>query len=184
MLTVITGPMFSGKTTRLLDKLNTHRWNTHKAVLIRPDADTRPSETHDGRWFSAEVIGSDDVEAMERLMRENDFLAIDEAQFFSKRIYEVIRVTLQADEDKYIYAAGLDLDSDGQPYGIMPDLLALADGVVKLRATCDVCGNKARATFCKVQKKQQNLIGGSDLFKALCWSCWTKRRKGRSKQDG
>ncbi len=183
MLTVITGPMFSGKTTRLLDKLNTHRWPTHKAVLIRPDTDTRPSETHDGRWFSAEVIGSDDAEAIERLMKENDFIAIDEAQFFSKEVYEIIRVTVQADGAKYIYAAGLDLDSDGQPYGIMPDLLALADGVVKLRATCDACASReGRATFCKVKKKQQDLIGGSDLFMALCWGCWAKKREEQSKE--
>ncbi len=181
-LTVITGPMFSGKTRKLLNIYN-HILATGRkrdVVLIKPDTDTRENVTHDGETYNPVVVGSGDNKAFKEIMDKNGFIFIDEAQFFGREIYEIIRASVQSDEGKVIYVAGLDLDSDGVPYGIMPDLLALADEVLKLNANCDACGKDgvARSTYCKVDKTQRDLIGGTDLFMALCWECRHELRGG------
>jgi len=71
-------------------------------------------------------------------------VGIDEAQFFTGELVPVIRELLQ--NKKRVIVAGLDLDFRGEPFGIMPTLLALADEVTKLHAICSVCGNIATKT--------------------------------------
>src|SRR5919199_1293389 len=74
-----------------------------------------------------------------------------------------------------VMVAGLDLDFRGEPFGLMPELIARADAISKLTAVCALCG-EPNAT------RTQRLVGGlpaeyaapliavgaADLYEARC----------------
>jgi thymidine kinase len=57
-----------------------------------------------------------------------------------------------ADRGVRVIVAGTDMDFRGEPFGPMPELLAIAERVDKLHAICVVCGDLAT--------RNQRLIGG------------------------
>jgi thymidine kinase len=54
-----------------------------------------------------------------------------------------------------VIVAGTDTDFRGEPFGAMPDLMAIAEVVDKLHAICVLCGGPA--------SRNQRLIGGPHL---------------------
>lgn len=73
-----------------------------------------------------------------------DLVAIDEAQFLDQEIVDVVQKL--ADQGHRVVAAGLDQDFRGEPFGPMPQLLAVAELVTKLHAVCSACGSPASRT--------------------------------------
>ena len=97
-------------------------------------------------------------------------IGIDEVQFFSNDIVDVIMTLLK--QRKKIIASGLDLDYKGKPFGPVPHLLALADRVDKLMAVCRKCGSDfACRTQRTVQSSEQILVGDSE-YEARCIDCF------------
>lgn len=173
-ITVFTGPMFSGKTTGLLIACELAAQEGKSVVVVKPNVDNRaPSvESHDG--VTAERLGlpvltkptdwaGEDVE-------EYDFVGIDEAQFFSR--VDMAAGALMS-RGSTIVCSGLDMDSNGETFGRMGDLLSLADVVHKLHGNCTVCGELAGRTFRKLSAPTDKvLVGGSDLYESRCFKHW------------
>ena len=184
MLEVITGGMFAGKTDELLRRLERHRIARRRVALIKPALDTRTTKvrTHNGKEFDSLTVEAQDRAAVERIIRENDVIGFDEAEFFGKEIYQLLKEYEQSGTEKIFIACGLDMDSEGEPFGIMPALMAIASDVTKLHAVCEDCYLPANISFSVVEKKEQILIGGKDKYKALCWRC-ANREKERRKAE-
>lgn len=178
MLEVIIGGMFAGKTEELLRRLERHAIAKRKVALVKPDIDTRENVTHSGQVFQPTVIGSRDRHALAKIIMQNDVIGIDEAEFFGTEIYELIKIYEQSGTGKIIIACGLDMDSDGEPFGIMPKLMAIAHDVTKLHAVCENCYEPANISYSLVEKKSQVLVGGKDKYKALCWKCAVEEDEG------
>ena len=64
--------------------------------------------------------------------------------------------------------AGLDLDYRSIPFGHMPQLLAIADEVMKINAICTVCGAPATRSQRIVHKEGQVVLGEKDSYEARC----------------
>jgi thymidine kinase len=79
-------------------------------------------------------------ELYEAVAGDTHVVAIEEVQFFDSGIIAVCQKL--ADRGYDVVAAGLDMDYRGRPFGPMPQLLAVADQIIKLRAICTVCGRK------------------------------------------
>ena len=60
----------------------------------------------------------------------------------------------------------------GKPFGVIPQLLAIAEDITKLHAICIDCGDIANYTFRKLANKKIIQIGDGDSYKALCRSCY------------
>jgi thymidine kinase len=100
---------------------------------------------------------------------------IDEVQFFDKKLITVIEQILKT--GRSIIVAGLDTNFRGEPFGIVPHLLAIADGqVLKLKSVCAVC-RQWNAT--RTQRILENgdpapysdplvKIGALDFYQARC----------------
>ncbi|MDP4082963.1 MAG: thymidine kinase, partial [Bacillota bacterium] len=79
-----------------------------------------------------------------------------------------------ADQGYRVIAAGLDLDFRGEPFGVVPDLMALAETVTKLQAVCSVCGSPASRTQRLINGKPASyddpviLVGASEAYEARC----------------
>ncbi|GLT74562.1 hypothetical protein SLA2020_463500 [Shorea laevis] len=170
---VIIGPMFAGKTTALLRRVNVEGNNGRNVAMIKSSKDTRYAVdlvvTHDGQKFPCWAL-PDLMSFPLRLGKEAyeklDVIGIDEAQFFED-LYDFC--CKAADEDgKTVIVAGLDGDYMRRSFGSVLEVVPLADTVTKLTARCELCGKKAFFTFRKTQEKETELIGGADVYMPVC----------------
>ncbi len=157
-LEVFTGPMRSGKTRELLNKVDKLSYmNDIESTLIKPKLDTRSEEveTRFGNLsFPCQFIDENSPERIiEKSGSKPGLIAIDEAHFFSGKIVEVIEKLLSKDYN--ILISGLDLNFRSETFGPMGDILARADNVRKLTAICcyEDCNRAASRT--------QRLVDGS-----------------------
>ena len=76
-----------------------------------------------------------------------------------------------------VIVAGLDLDFRGEPFGIMPEILARAEYVTKLQAICQVCGAPATRTQRIINGHPADyddpiiLVSASEKYEARCRHC-------------
>jgi thymidine kinase len=98
----------------------------------------------------------------------SNVIIIDEAQFFPDIVEFVL--WLVEDLQKDVIVVGLDGDANRKPFGRLLELVPIADRITKLKSFCSVCldGTEALFTFCKSQKNEQILVGGSELYMPLC----------------
>ncbi len=146
-LTVICGSMFSGKTEELI-RLVRRAMHARKRVQVFKSAvdtrcDTTVIRTHDGMTFTAVAVP--DTRTLESLLEPGvQIVGIEEVQFLDEAIVGLCQRL--ADQGIQVIAAGLDQDFRGLPFTFMPQLMALADNVMKLHAICKVCGEEASRT--------------------------------------
>ena len=170
-LSIIMGNMFSGKTSELIRRLKRLKVLGKEIIVVNSAKDTRsPDEvlkTHDNVKFSCHKV-HDLFSLLDREAFENaDIVAIDEAQFFP-RLKKFVEHCLY--QKKQIILTGLDADSFQRKFGELIDCIPLAYEVVKLSALCMVCKDGTCGPFTKriVPDKQLELIGGSDMYVAVC----------------
>ena len=189
-LTVYAGPMYAGKTTALIAELEAGIEEQKNVLVIKPAIDNRYGEedivSHDGTSLQKttghkvrRLAVSQHLETHE--LENVDLLLIDEAQFFDVLCTNYVSEYLKAGID--VVAVGLDLDSEGIPFGSMPHLLSLANNVYKLTGLCSVCGDEATRTFRKltVSSTEQVLIGGSETYEPRCLAHWVEGQKEKAK---
>lgn len=174
-LEVICGSMFSGKSEELLRRLKRAKIAKQKFKLFKPSIDDRYSKTqvvtHSGIVLDCNVIDSS-VHLLKDVY-DVDIIAIDEAQFLDENTPNIVEFLVKI--GKRVIVAGLDMDSNGIPFGPMPDLLARAEKVTKVVAVCEVCGKDATHTYRREEAvKDTVLVGADDHYEARCRLHWTK----------
>lgn len=169
---VICGSMFSGKTEELIRRLKRARIANLKVEIFKPAIDTRYDEvkivSHDEN-----AIQSTPIESSLKILllaQDVDVVGIDEAQFFDAEITNVCE--LLALRGTRVIVAGLDMDFKKQPFGQMPNLLAVADYITKLHAICVVCGNIANYSYRRSQQGAQVMLGEKDVYEPRCRHCY------------
>jgi thymidine kinase len=171
---VICGSMFSGKTEELIRRLKRVKIANLKVEIFKPKIDTRYDETkivsHDTNAINSTPV--ENSAAILLLAKDVDVVGIDEAQFFDEGITEVCeQLALRGIR---VIVAGLDMDYMGQPFGQMPNLLAVADYITKLHAICMECGNIAHVSYRKTAQSGQVLLGEKDIYEPRCRICAKK----------
>ncbi len=176
---VVCGVMFSGKSEELIRRVRRALIAKRQVQVFKSHLDERYAglyhvSSHDGRTVEAVPIDNPE-EIARQLKAETQVVAIDEAQFLPAGIVEL--ATALAASGRRVILAGTDTDFRGEPFGCMPQLLAVAEQVDKLHAICVVCGNPA--------SRNQRLIGGeparydsptimvgsNESYEARCRSC-------------
>ncbi|MCB0349987.1 MAG: thymidine kinase [Bdellovibrionales bacterium] len=166
---VICGCMFSGKTEGLITQLRRAEIAKLRFQVFKPEVDTRYSTdevaSHNKSRFPAiNVTKAEDIYS--HIEPYTQVVGIDEAQFFDIKIVEVAGKL--AESGRRVIVAGLDTDWKGQPFGPMPQLLAVADAIHKQYAICVVCGAPATRTQRTVSTDEQFLLGSTDAYEARC----------------
>lgn len=172
---VITGPMFAGKSEELIRRITTLSYAHKKIMAFKPEIDNRYDRskiaTHLGNKYEAHAI-KDINEIWNYLTPDVEVVGIDEAQFFSHDIVDIVEKL--ADQGKRVIIAGLDLDFKGQPFGAMGELLCRAEFVTKLEAACTVCGCGATRSQRLINGKPAPidaptvLVGAEENYEARC----------------
>jgi thymidine kinase len=172
---VICGSMFSGKTEELIRRLRRAQIARQRIQVFKPTIDLRYADeaiaSHNGLQLNA--IPVPDCDTLRRQIDPDaTVIAIDEVQFFDMRVVDLADDL--AHEGKRVICAGLDMDFRGEPFGPIPQLLAIAERVDKLQAICVVCGHPASRTQRLIDgapacyEDPVVLIGASEVYEARC----------------
>jgi len=171
---VICGSMFSGKTEELIRRLKRVLIANLKVEIFKPALDKRYHEikivSHNANEIHSTPVGNSQKILL--LSQEANVVGIDEAQFFDNGIVDVCE-TLALNGVRVI-VAGLDMDYLGNPFGAMPQLLAVADHVTKLHAICVKCGNIANFSYRKIRESPQVVLGEAEIYEPRCRICYHK----------
>ncbi len=190
MLTVITGPMYSGKTSCLISKVTSYAVAGKFALCFKPSNDTRydanNAVSHDGQKTVAIPIDRGSpihcfkyIAEFENVGRTVDVVCFDEAQFFYKGRFEQIISQLLYVEHRTLIISGLSQDYDGKPFGAMPYCLAIADDIVHLKAVCNKSKEigVATRTYKKSGNNNQVEVGGTELYEARSFRHWIEENE-------
>lgn len=173
---IVCGSMFSGKTEELIRRVKRAVYGRQKVQAFKPRIDDRYDAT---RIVSHGSIAIDAVPVansesiLRRVEEATQVVAIDEAQFFDRGIVEVANDL--ANQGRRVILAGLDQDYLGRPFPPMPDLMAIAEDVTKVRAVCTVCGGTASRSQRIIAEGSTVLVGGSESYEARCRGCFRAR---------
>jgi thymidine kinase len=147
---MITGPMFSGKSEELIRRLTRARIARQRVACFKPDIDLRYHRTaiasHGSHTHDAAIVTptTDSLKAElfeSGRVHQVDVIGLDEVQFFDSGITHLAMELVHL--GKRVILAGLDTTFANEPFGPVPNLMALADEVTKLSAVCMVCGAPA-----------------------------------------
>lgn len=173
-LHVIAGCMSSGKTGELIRLLSRHAVTGDSILIYKHAVDSRDgckARSRLGTEMEAIV-----VESPEQIDPDGaKVIAVEEAQFFGEGLVPVVRRMLA--EGHLVYVTGLNQDFRGEPFGVMPTLMALADEMSLLTAICQKCHGVATRTQRVIDGKPAPwdspliLVGGADYYEARCPDC-------------
>ncbi|MCK7607681.1 thymidine kinase [Geobacillus stearothermophilus] len=174
-LEVICGSMFSGKSEELIRRIRRAQFAKQEVKVFKPTIDNRYREdavvSHNGNSVIAIPVATP-AEMFRYISAATDVVAIDEVQFFSDDIIDVVQTL--ADRGYRVIAAGLDQDFRGEPFGPVPALMAIAESVTKLQAVCTVCGSPASRTQRLINGAPASyddpviLVGASEAYEPRC----------------
>ena len=174
---VICGSMFSGKTEELIRRVKRAKLAKQKIKIFKPKQDTRYGKkkvtSHDNNSIKSKPI--DSPEKILKEFEKFDVIGIDEAQFFDESIVDVVNKL--ANSGKRVIVAGLDMDYKGNPFGPMPNLLAIAEYVTKVHAICTRSGKMASYTHRIVKNEDLVLLGDTRKYEALSRIEFLKAKK-------
>ena len=177
------GAMGSGKTIDLLKVEKNYEEKNKKAFLFTAKIDdryeegiihtriglSRPATTFDSETNMYEVISN----------RKNmpDCILIDEAQFLTKeQVYQLSDIVDYLDIPVICY--GLRSDFKQELFEGSKHLLEICDKMEEIKTICR-CGKKATTNMRflgdkVITKGEKIVIGGNDLYEAVCRKCYKK----------
>ena len=174
---VICGSMFSGKTEELLRRLKRAQFAKLDIAVFKPKIDNRYSiqkvVSHDENTIKA--IPVDCARNILPLVNQAQVVAIDEAQFFDADLIAVCNEL--ANDGVRVIIAGLDMDFLGEPFGVIPQILAIAEHITKVHAICIDCSAIANHSYRKTTDTTLVKLGEKEEYKALCRNCFSSKMK-------
>ena len=176
---VIAGVMFSGKSEELMRRVRRATIARKRVQLFKSHLDDRYAglynvSSHDGRDLAAVPVDSASQIA-QQLDSMAQVVAVDEVQFLDAGIISL--ATALAERGRRVILAGIDTDFRGEPFGAMPQLMAVAEAVTKLHAICVLCGNPASRNQRLIDGKPARwdsptiMVGAAQSYEARCRAC-------------
>jgi thymidine kinase len=175
MLTLVLGPMWSGKTFYCIRLARRYRAIGKSVLFVDHEDNNRYSRTHvvthDGDKEECVFIKNlDDLVGDERYHRA-DVVIIEEAQFFDRLHDFVVRECDKNEKDFVV--SGLSGDFFKRPIGEILTLIPHAEKVEKLNGFCNVCKDGTEGSFTKKKldckgNDEQILVGGAEIYQCVC----------------
>ena len=181
-LHIVLGPMFSGKTTYLINKVNellNNGIDKEEILLINHSSDSRYDTngticSHDKikiNSLSMHTLCSS-LESSEYAWDIIRYIFIDESQFFED-LYDTITSKFMNNSnypDLNIYVFGLDGDYKQEPFtnSRLLELIPYCSSITKLLAKCTICNSDAPFTKRITNSTEQILVGGSNDYQPVC----------------
>ena len=189
-LEVIKGPMFSGKTTRLLDMYKKYKFCDIQTMVFNYGKDNRYSDSllssHDKVMIPCvkcltltEIVDLNKMHntyntaAAEKYMTdflEAKVILINEGQFFAD-IVDWVKTAVEV-HHKTVYVCGLNSDFKRNKFGNWLDLELLSDEVVLLNSFCSHCKKRPAIFSHRLTNETEIEVIGSDCYIPVCRKCY------------
>ena len=179
-LELIIGPMFSGKTTRLINLQKQYGICDISCCVINHMLDKSYDDhllcTHDKQSTDCFNINNlQDIFSLQIVDKYSVFL-INEGQFFE----DILDIVPQLVE-KYgrkVYIFGLDGYFERKKFGNLLDLIPLADKVIKKTALCKLCKNGKKGIFTmRLTNDDKQIVVGSNIYIPVCRQCFLSNKQ-------
>ena len=178
-LGLIIGPMFSGKTSKLISLYEQYALAETPILAINHNCDVRYDKNflcnHDKKKVPCiEVEYLNDIYQNKVNLDDYDIILINEGQFFQD-LMKVVTDLVEC-RKKTVYVCGLDGDFQRNKFGSLLDLIPLCDSVEKLTSICCQCKGRRPAIFTKRTEKdnhEQVLVGAGESYMPVCRSCYS-----------
>jgi len=192
-LEIILGPMYSSKSTRLVEIYKQCKFCNIPVSIINHTIDKRYHDTmlstHDkvmapclqanklsDIWTNSGFIesGNQSDKYANKLLRSSDVILINEGQFFPD-LYEIVVDMLN--NNKKVYVCGLDGDFERKKFGTILDLIPLCDKVNKLTSLCSLCRDGTPGIFSmRLTTETEQTVVGSDNYIPVCRKCYSNKK--------
>ena len=181
-LDILVGPMFAGKSSRILSIASRYQAINMSILVIKHDNDKRYEHsesnvvTHDKRMTPCISVSDLNQESFRTIARNYQVLIVDEAQFFSE-LQMFVKWAVDS-EKKNVYLMGLDGDSNRQVFGEILACIPMADRVEKLTGYCYSCLDGTPGLFTHRRSdatSEQVLVGGHEIYETLCRTCYLQK---------
>ncbi|MDP1722784.1 MAG: hypothetical protein Q8L37_06265 [Candidatus Gottesmanbacteria bacterium] len=178
-LTVIAGPMFAGKTTKLLTLFTVLSNLDYSVLCFKAEAKKvngmGHTKSHDERPLPVIYISMDQPEKILQYVGKDGIqkVIIDAVHFFPKeRILTIVHSLLDQHID--VYVNGVIFDYRKQEFGATRALLNIADECLELFSICVRCGSKAPYTE-RISGGTEQSVGTTGIkraeYIAVCQKC-------------
>ena len=188
MITLICGPMYSGKSTTLIQKMERYIYANKRICLIRPVKDDRGYFTHGGIDNVRKILKDGDgyleiTEFKEQQVKEiiNKYDAVFVDEYFMIKGCKLLCDVLPENKRCDIYFAGLLATSENELFSETLQILPYCDDIIKLNGVCtgvdeQGCGSQHgnySGYFGKASKTSDILVG-DNVYRCLCRKCYKK----------
>lgn len=176
-ITLIIGPMFSGKTTELIRLVDRKRIAGKKCLIIKHMIDTRFNtdnnvQTHSQISYEAcdikyfRVLTTVDIDYFKQ---NYHVVAIEEGHFFTNLC---TYCNMMANNKIDVIVSALDSSFKQELFKNVGELIAYAETVVKLTAVCMRCKqDDGSFTIRNNGSTLDILVGGADIYESVCREC-------------
>lgn len=184
---VFTGPMRSGKSAALLNKIHRFEIAGKNVIVFKPVRDQRDKKKvksrtgasfdKDHKIFLIEKIS----EIFPIIDKEKPHLvAVDEFHFFEEDDNGenfVIKLIEYCNSNIHFAFSGLDLSHSGKPFHLLGSVMCVADEVNKFTAICcDTSEDNATMTLLSLKTDDIRVSGGDDIYKPVCRKSWWEEK--------
>ena len=168
---LILGPMFSGKSTRLIEVIRKYTYKAKKTIMIKFFGDKRYSEksevvTHD--LIKYDSIDCKNLTDSFEVIKNYDVIGIDEGQFFPDLVEVSEKLAML---NKIVIISALNGDFRMEPFPVISRIISKADKIKLLKAYCFNCHKDAKFSLRIVQSNETVLIGAGEAYKPACRKC-------------
>jgi thymidine kinase len=181
-ITLIIGPMYSGKTTEAIRLVDRERIAGKKCIIIKYSLDTRYDDkyvtTHAMQMYNKcdilhrETIDKDFIKDL-ITKKEYQVVCIEEGQFFKDIDYYACML---ANSNIRVIISALDGTYKQTNFGDIHKLIPHAEEVIKLNAICMDCKNDTGSFTLRTSSDDKEIIiGGTEMYICVCRSCKNKR---------
>jgi len=171
---IFTGPMFGGKTTRLLSVLERYKLRQKKIYTFKPLKDTRFEVlgkciiTHRGyETNSIPIESADDIlEYLSKRRVTSGVVAVDEA-FMVAGLADVLIGLFR--KGFTVLVSSIQLSSDGTPFEEVSKMMPWATKIEVCPAVCPITGKDAYYTYRKTDETEAIVVGGIETYEPRCF---------------
>jgi thymidine kinase len=194
-LELILGPMFSGKSSRIVEIYKQCEFCNISVAVINHTIDNRYDDellsTHDKvkipcmkterlmDLWNESINLEDELTNIPQVQQKikvatSEVILINEGQFFPD-LEDFVRFLLN--NRKKIYICGLDGDFERKKFGNILDLIPLCDKVTKLTSLCSLCKNGTPGIFSmRLTNETDQTVVGSDNYIPVCRKCYSNKK--------
>jgi len=196
-LELIIGPMYSGKTSKILEiykqcefchipvsvinhsldkRYHTSLLSSHDKIMIPCFQASMLKELWNKKYNSDDNTdnntdnNSDNTNEEYNALHQSNVILINEGQFFDD-LFEIVIDMLK--HNKQIYICGLDGDFERKRFGQILELIPFCDKVTKLTSLCSICKNGTPAIFSlRITNEKEQTVIGCENYIPVCRNCY------------